>query len=369
MKILFFTASLSGGGAERVLANIANALVKQGHEVVVSINDNNIAYDLHEEVNIVIAPQLNINRGNNLFMRLRRRVKRHFRDNSHTRNIINTISPDVIVSFLHCNMRAIVKWHGNIPIIHSEHNAYDRKLGLKNYYERFYLNHRFDKVFVLSSFDMGFASAKGLTNAIYMPNPNTYEVMDESDYVSQFYQRKNILICGRVDAWHIKGFDLAIKAFAKISKRYPSLRLNIAGNGSPNSIESLRKIAEEYGIKDKVYFLGYSSNMRDVYRTHQVLLMSSRTEGFPMVVSEAMSQGLPCVSFERLSSSIIIDGVDGLLVNNQSVDEISSSLSYLLDEDTIRYELGLNAIRNIGRFAKENIASRWLKVFNELIIK
>lgn len=367
MKLLFFSTSLAGGGAERVLANLSSALSKLGHEVIVSINEDRRFYSIDEKVKIIVAPQRRWYSGNNPLFRLIRRVLRNFRDSRHTRNVITTTKPDIIVSFLQCNMSAIIRWHKGIPIINSEHNAYDRKLGLKNYYHRFVLNRFFDKVCVLSTFDIGYASAKMLKNVIYIPNPNTYDSISDVEYNKLFPNRKNILICGRLDAWYVKGFDIAIKVFGKIANIHPSLYLDIVGGGSDDSIEILNKIASKYGVKDRVRFLGQCANMSELYRTHQIFLLTSRTEGFPMVVSEAMSQGLPCISFERLSSHIIIDGRDGILIPNRDENEMLQALLYILTNDTVRYNYGLEGVHNIGRFSPDRVAQMWIKLFNSVV--
>lgn len=366
-KILFFSTSLFGGGAERVLVNLTGELAKQGYDVIIAINEDQRLYEVDEKVKLLVAPQIEWYRGTNPILRLWRRFKRIRRDNLHTRNAIMSVRPDIIVSFLHCNMRAILKWHGKIPIIHSEHNAYDRKLGLKSYYDRFFLNRKFDIVCVLSSFDLGYASAKGLNNVVFMPNPNTFESMNEMDYSNLFACRKDILLCGRIDAWYIKGFDIAIRVFSYVSKSYPNMFLNIAGGGSNESIELLKNIAQQYGVIDRVHFLGMCENMLDLYRKHQVLLVSSRTEGFPMVIGEAMSQGLPCIAFERLAASIIINEIDGILVRDQNVFEMSKALLDMLKNEAMRYNLGLEGIRNIKRFSKERVVERWKQICSSLI--
>ena len=369
MRLLFFSSSLSGGGAERALVNLSNELVNQGHDVIISLNENKLAYEVDGNVRLVIAPNEDWYSGNNLILILLRKIKRHFRNSKHTKTVIRDAKPDIIISFLQCNIGAIIKWHGKIPIISSEHNAYDRRLGLRNYVNRFVLNRMFNKVFVLSSFDIGYASAKGLKNVVYMPNPNTFEEINIKNYNELFQERRGILMCGRLDAWYIKGFDIAIKVFARVASQYPDMFLDIAGGGTEKSVQEIKSIAVKYGVADQVRFLGACNNMRELYTSHQVFLLSSRTEGFPMVIGEAMSQGLPCIAFEKLAFSIIVNECDGLLVEDQSVDEMSDALRYLIENDRVRYDLGLHAIRNIGRFSRRNIAERWIKNFNSLISK
>ena len=200
-----------------------------------------------------------------------------------------------------------------------------------------------------------------------MPNPNTFESISEEEYKDGFSYRKNILACGRLDIWRVKGFDLAIQVFSILSNDHPDVELDIVGGGSEASIRQLEKIAEQLGVKERVHLLGRRDDVKELMRTHKLFVLSSRTEGFPMVLTEAMSQGMPCVAFERLASSIINDTIDGYLVSNENVIEMSETVSMLLSDDALRYQIGLMATKNVIRFSPENIAIRWEKMFSQLI--
>lgn len=86
-----------------------------------------------------------------------------------------------------------------------------------------------------------------------------------------------------------------------------------------------------------------------------------------MVIGEAMSQGLPCIAFERLAASIIINEIDGILVRDQNVFEMSKALLDMLKNEAMRYNLGLEGIRNIKRFSKERVVERWKQICSSLI--
>ena len=367
MKILFFSAVLSDGGAERVLSNLATELHRRGHDITIALNENKVTYSVPSELKIIIAPELSFNKWYNPFVHFLSWAERNIRNYKHTKKTIREVKPEVIVSFLQCNMIPIILLSHNIPIVHSEHNAYDRRLGRKNYFNRFVLNKFFDKVCVLTHFDKGYALAKKIRNATVMPNPNTFKVLSEAEYEELFPLRRNILLCGRLDAWHVKGIDLAIKMFSMLAKEFPDVDMDISGNGSELSVEKLKAMAEQEGIANRVHFLGHRNDIIDVYRQHKLFVLSSRTEGFPMVITEAMSQGLPCVSFERLASSIIIDGRDGLLVDDENIDHMVSAARKLLGNNEVRYLFGKEAIKNVDRFSASRIADRWETMLNKMI--
>jgi len=359
MKLLFFINTMEGGGAQRVLSVITSELAKRGHDITISLNWDGCSYEFNPSVKIFVASRSQRKTRKNMIYRIIHYFYNLNVERKHTRNIIRSVKPDVIITFLFCNMYSIVCYHGKIPIIHSEHNAYDRKNKFEQQIKRFYINKLFDKVFVLTSFDYGYSYARGLKNTFIMPNPNTFNCISLEEYEQGFQSRVNILVCGRINQWYIKGFDLAIHTFSLIANQFPEVDLDIAGGGTASAIAELQKIVEKYEVQERVHFLGLREDIQYEMKRHQIFLLSSRTEGFPMVVTEAMSQGTPCVSFEKLANSIIVDGIDGILVKDGDIKEMSLMLCYLLSNDNIRYRLGKSAIMDVSRFSVERIADRW----------
>ena len=100
MRILFFSRSLCGGGAERVLSNLSSELASKGHDIFIAINEYEESYPIDERVHMIIAPQLDSYKGNNPLRRIYRRVIRSHRNSIHTCDTINSVHPDVIVTFL-----------------------------------------------------------------------------------------------------------------------------------------------------------------------------------------------------------------------------------------------------------------------------
>lgn len=359
MKLLFFSATLKGGGAERVLVNITNELVKRGHDITIALNTHESNYEVDSRIKILSAPINTRYTGRNIIKKLVKHLLLYKQNNRHTRNAIKTVRPDVIVTFLHCNMMAILRYHGSIPIVHSEHNAFDRWVDFKYHIERFFLNRFYDKVFVLTPYDQGFAKAKGLKNTVVMPNPNTFSSISHLEYDDLFSQRKNILVCGRIQSWRIKGMDIAIEAFARIALQLEDVDLDIAGTGNDASINHLKQMAKKLNVESRIHFLGQREDIQKVMQQHELFVLSSRTEGFPMVVTEAMSQGLPCVAFERLASSIIMDGIDGVLVKDGDINALSEAIVNLLTNEETLKSYGEEGIENVNRFSSEIIAKRW----------
>ena len=261
MNILFFISDMGGGGAQRVMVNLTAGLAERGHKVWVAINVGNCAYNIDSRIKIITANHLDANESENVI----RKIYRHFINiknrYQHVKNSISEVKPDVIVTFLQCNMWEILRTHGNIPIIHSEHFAFDRKLGFTYMFRRFILNRFFDKVCVLTPFDQGYANALGLKNTVVMPNPNSFSNISKDNYERIYLERKDILMCGRVNQWYIKGFDIAIEAFRMISQKFTKINLNIVGDASEEARRELLKKIENAGVNGRVHFLGWRSDL------------------------------------------------------------------------------------------------------------
>lgn len=368
MKLLFFISNLGGGGAERVLLTVCSELSKRGHDVTVSVNKKIKVFPTATNVKVVYATDQDKATSGNFLMKSLRQLVNFFRYFGTTNSIIRETSPDVIISFLQCNLLQILFNRRRIPIISSERNAFDRKLGFSNYFNRFFLNRFVEKVTLLTPFDKGFAVAKGLSNTMIMPNPLPWPVLDEDVYRKRFNSRNNILACGRVDQWKVKGFDLLILAFSIIAKKYPSWSLDIAGKGSDKNVDYLKKMAASHGLKDnQLRFLGFTSDVRQLMSEYSCLVLSSRTEGFPNVVIESMSVGTPVVSYERLANSIILDSIDGVLVEDESVLEMASAIEKLIVNQELRFSLGLNAIHNVSRFSTSRTVDKWESLFKSVL--
>ncbi|MBA2639944.1 MAG: glycosyltransferase family 4 protein [Nocardioidaceae bacterium] len=163
-----------------------------------------------------------------------------------------------------------------------------------------------------------------------------------------------------------KGFDRLIEAFAPVASAHPDWQLHIYGMGEKRP--ALLGLVGQLGLGDQVRLMGYSDSMAEVLRGASIYAMASRFEGFGMVLIEAMSVGLPLVSFDcpRGPGEIVIDGYNGYLVANGDVAEFSRCLLALMDDPALRARLG-GASREAARgFEMAPIAQRWDVLFADL---
>ena len=157
-----------------------------------------------------------------------------------------------------------------------------------------------------------------------------------------------------IDAWNI------------VCQKIDDWKLHLVGDGEDRAM--LKEQIESLGLTDKVILGKAETDMKTVYRNASMLALSSRYEGLPMVLLEAQGAGLPIVSFECKCGpkDVIEDGVDGILVEEGSVEKLAEGMLRLIKDDTLRKSMGAAAYKRSERYAEENIMSQWVALFDEL---
>lgn len=216
---------------------------------------------------------------------------------------------------------------------------------------------RLDKFVVLSEED--FQNWPELTNKIVIPNSISYFPNFQSTC-----ENKQVIAVGRY-TWQ-KGFDLLLEAWKKVYLKHPDWTLNVYGSGERDSFEHQ---AQVLGIEIAVTCHPATNNIYDKYRESSIFAFSSRYEGFGLVLAEAMSTGVPVVSFACPCgpSDIITDRVDGLLVEKENVTKFAEALCYLIENPLKRKEYGQNAIAKAKQFSQDKIMKKWIDLFNSCL--
>lgn len=173
-----------------------------------------------------------------------------------------------------------------------------------------------------------------------------------------------LLAAGRLH--HVKGYDLLLQAFSNVANSHPTWRLVILGEG-PERPE-IEALVRRLHLDGRVLLPGFTSTPHVVMRHAKVFVMSSRYEGFPMALLEAMSCGLACVSFNCSTglSELITDSVDGLLVKGDDTQCLGAALSKLIRSASLRDELGQRAKQKVRRYSMEVVMAAWDELFNTL---
>ncbi len=360
MRLLFFISSLSGGGAERVMATLCNQFVSSSDEIhlatdtsipfAYTLNTSIKVHDLERSENAKLNPIENR-------IKILRRIK----------SISKVVRPDIIISFMYqMNSFVLMATLGmRIPVIASEHTTFDKRHSFSEYVMRFWINRLAKKITILTQYDYNILGA-ALPSKVVIHNPLSFPI-----YKQRTPRRKNILAVGSLDRWNNKGFDNLICVWGKIAPHYPEWNLEIAGSGSESSYNYLSQLCVNNNVKGRIDFIGFQPNVENSMRVASIFVLSSRYEGFGMVLAEAMSQGCACISFDCIAGpkEIMVDGESGLLVENQNLKELERAIISLINDASLRQRLGANAIKRVERFLPENIIKQWREVFDEIMLK
>ncbi|GIH22903.1 hypothetical protein Aph01nite_12130 [Acrocarpospora phusangensis] len=161
-----------------------------------------------------------------------------------------------------------------------------------------------------------------------------------------------------------KGFDLLIPAFEQIAPEHPDWGLDIYGEGQ--KLQELRKLVTH---PRQVRLRGRTARLEEELADASVFVLSSRFEGLPMVMLEAMAHGLAVASFDCPTGpgDVIVDGVNGLLVPPEDVPALGRAISRLAGDSDLRERLGAAALETAGTYAPEVVMPRWEELFTELL--
>ena len=164
-----------------------------------------------------------------------------------------------------------------------------------------------------------------------------------------------------------KGFDLLIPAFARVVERHPEWRLRVYGAGP--ALRNLRRQVLAAGLYNNVLLMGSTQQLGAELAKASIFALSSRFEGFGMVLIEAMSRGLPVVSFDcpRGPGEIITDGHDGLLVPAEDVDALGTALLRLVESPQERERMGAAALLAAASYDVTTVGCAWRGLLDELL--
>lgn len=221
---------------------------------------------------------------------------------------------------------------------------------------------QFDKFVVLTEEDKGYW--REMHNIEVIPNAALL-VGDMYSNVS----RHRVIAVGRLD--YQKGFDRLLKAWTIIAKQelYKDWILDIYGQGEWHDL--LWQMIDEYGISDSAYIHKPTTYIRNEYINSSMLVMSSNYEGFPMVMIEAMSCGVPVVSFDYKSGpkDIIQHGMNGLLVHNGDINGLAEAMMKLMKDEEYRKILSANARKVTTTYSEKVVMDKWVGMFRSLVDK
>jgi glycosyltransferase involved in cell wall biosynthesis len=164
-----------------------------------------------------------------------------------------------------------------------------------------------------------------------------------------------------------KGFDLLIQAFAQVVAEHPQWRLRICGTGPRKG--QLSGLAKQHGLSAHVELPGRADQLDRELANASVYALSSRFEGLPMVMIEAMTHALPVVAFDCPTGprDVLTDGVNGVLVPPRDVDALAAALNRVIADRKLRARMGKAAAKSSRAYAPELVMPLWEDLFSELL--
>lgn len=365
MKLALVIGSLGGGGAERVMAMLANAWSRRGAEVTVVTVDNS-GSDRYELDPAVKRISLDLMRRaahwwqgavNNI-----RRVRA-------LRVGLRTANPDAIISFLTSTNVLSVLAAGplGVPVIISERSSSHERPPVVWRLLRILVYRTATAIVVQTRRGSSwFAKRTPKVPVHVIPNPVQVDFDMGPDLTARRVlndcRNRNVLIAvGRLAVE--KGHDILIRAFARVAGDRPDWLLLILGEGPERN--QLVTLSRELGVADRVLLPGFSGTPPVLLQRAQLFVLPSRYEGFPNALLEAMACGLPCVSSDCPNGPAeLIDHLkSGLLVPPENVEALAAALAQLMDDPSLRQRLGRAARAGMATYSLESIVAQWQTLF------
>lgn len=357
-KITIFIGGLGGGGAERVVCNLANYLIEKNWNIcIVTMSDNKASYFLNPKIKLY--PLIRYYERKTFVYNL---IIRYIR----FRKYIKTETIDCFIALLPVTilMSLILRKKINGKIIISERDD-PNSYSVTTQWMLKILAHRADGyVFQTNDAYQWYKKyiKKGKINII--PNAVNKEFLTID---SNILKENRIIAAGRLV--QKKNFPLLLKAYAEIVDKYPDCKLVIFGSGPEK--DNLKNLSMKLNIESNVKIFDYTKNLKEELQKSKVFVLSSDYEGMPNVLVEAMALGLPCIATDCPAGgpkSIIQHGINGYLTEVQNVRQMAYYIDLLLASEELAKRIGDRAHDITKILNPDKIYLDWERFIDEVIL-
>ena len=382
MKIVYILKSYAlKAGTERVMSEKMNYLVEHGYEVILVTyeqGEHPLAFPINSSIRHIDLntrffeiEKLSILRRIPLLQRMRRLFR------TRLQTVLDEIHPDFVITtsyslkildiilLARTHACRIVESHAPCFTIRKSYIHRDKPLLYYAliFYDKWMLSKvsKADQLVVLTEGDAK-EWKKYTTKITVIPNPIT----TFPDSVKQHDGTNKRIICvGRLHKE--KRWDMVIDAFSQIAGEGSDWNLDIVGDGAERS--NLLNQIQRYNLLDRISIKSSVSNIYAEYQNSDFCVLCSKYEGFGLVLIEAMSCGIPCISFRCKygPENIIDDGKDGLLVEDGNVKELTEKMHWMMTHTKERLQMGLKARENVRRFKQIQVMSQWTDLFDKML--
>lgn len=356
LKVLILGGNFNNtGGTERVGSMLANGLFEVGYEIVlgsISYGDKPF-FPINEGIKVVSllnSPGRTLYRTPNIIYKIRKLLKE---ENIDTLIVVETMS---VLFTLPATL--------GLPVKHVcwEHFNFNNDLGKKERRVARQLAARYcDSVVTLTERDKGYwlQGTQHKSQITAISNPCPFPVQE---YIKE-ENTKIVLAVGRLT--NIKGFDMLLDAWIQVNKSMPDWILKIVGEGEDRA--KLTDLIKKNKLTDSVELVGNTDDVGQYYKEAEIFCLSSRFEGFGMVLIEALAFGLPTVSFDcDAGPAEVLEDTGSILVAKNDVDKLASSLIEIMNDDGKRKTISARSKVKAETYQPEKIVRQWVDLLENL---
>lgn len=382
MKLLYILGNIiNKAGVERIMTQKINYLAETGHDISLLTTDQNnqpLSFPISKNVHYLSVSAPIPSRTDYSFFKW---LSSFYNARSVFSKVINSIVieelPDIIICTTYSfdvldiltrichkkHIKLIIESHIQLTNVFMQQRlAYNSILSFYGkIHDNYILQHirKASMLVCLTNEDMKSWRKLHIDNVYVIPNMITIQPPVTIDY-----SIKRVIAVGRYSDQ--KGFDMLIKAWGKLSPKYKDWHLYIFGNEDRAPYEEMAKTEK---CQDTCHCMPVTEDIAAEYGKSSIFVMSSRYEGMPLALIEAMSSGLACVSFNCPNgpSDIINDGTDGFLAKNGDIDDLTTKIDNLICNESLRSQIGIRAKQNIERYSPDAIMQQNILLYNRIL--
>lgn len=382
MKLLFlYNNFYQRAGLERILSNRINILAEEyGCDVYFAVLNQ-----AQKEHAFLLSPKIHFidlefngykAYNHNFILRQLYKLRYLISETRLMQALVDSIQPDIITGFTSFPVEILLRIKTTAHVVVESHDDRDSKiwqlasipgnfLRLRHYLIRQLYRRMQKKVDIITSLtkqdEMKWKQHGD--NVVRIPNFTLF--YDEHIPKHKYTLNKRVIAAGRICPQ--KGFDLLIDAWRMVIEKHPDWELLIYASDGP--VWELQDLVSKGNVGHSVRIMPRSNNMHDVYLNADIYALSSRHEGFPLVLMEALSDGVPCVAFDCPCGprEIIVDEHNGLLVPNGNVEQFGQALCRLIENPELLRKCSLHARQSVKQFTAKEVMPQWIELYNSLL--
>lgn len=392
MKIFIVYAGIlqKSGGMQHACCEMANAFAARGDEVAIACGGGDLKtsfFPLHPDIKIYSliseSPVLDPDKAviGRHISSLNKLIRESFRAFSkkkfhewnekckcrivkpHLKSAFSDFKPNVIIAYnSDAVYYAVAAMGGKIPLIGTNHVELERAFAEMEEPEKKALN-------CCKAIQVLLPSQKKIINK-FCSGPDCEiipNIVPENQRVSDGNHKK-LLFVGRLTK-AAKRPHLAIQAFEKVASKFPEWKLEMWGDshGSERYLKEMKNDIISHHMENRVVYRGTTTDIQSVYEESAILVCPSEHEGWGLVVTEAMSAGLPVVAYKSCAgvNELVEDGHSGILVDD-GVEPLAAGLAELMANDTLRKTMGANAHQAMKKFSKDKVWEKWFRLVDHI---